>query len=406
MIMRNTLSGLALAGMMVASGSVLAQNTPPAGPASISPPSVVPVTPPTDPFAAVKAGTMTPSDFQAQYQYMSALDPNDPFHNWAGNLWMQTETGQWQTAYEAGKTFEQFWDSLQGVASPSLILATPYPYMTAQEHWDAWKAAANMGAGPSNTAATAQDWSGRWGGTNNYGVILRDYYNFASDEYKERYVQSVQAEIESRQYWPGMICLPNGYQGVRSFAFTYADVNGSLVHLNTYNPGTGDYKGRYIWIGYDFTDDAKSYMGESRAFWDGDELVVYTRNIFPQSYGHYELAYSGEMQLIERYYKTGDTIMVDVTRYDPVAYSGPMHSVSIFTKRDYVPQMVEECDRGNNGYYDQNGLPNLLAVGQPGYQDRFDEEPWLAIFKASEVAKANGIIPPTPSIMDLAANGN
>lgn len=48
---------------------------------SVSPPAVTPAPNPADPFAAIKAGRQTPAQYQAQYRYMAAVDPRDPFHN-------------------------------------------------------------------------------------------------------------------------------------------------------------------------------------------------------------------------------------------------------------------------------------------------------------------------------------
>ena len=92
----------------------------PAGPQSLRPPAVTLARNPTDPFAAIKAGTQTPAEYQAQYRYNAAVDPADPFHNWGGNLWNQTWTGEWLAAHAKGQTFEQFWNSLQ-LHSESLV---------------------------------------------------------------------------------------------------------------------------------------------------------------------------------------------------------------------------------------------------------------------------------------------
>jgi len=109
----------------------------PALPQSVRPPAVRRAPNPTDPFAAIKTGTQTPVQYQAQFRYAATVDPLDPFHNWGGNLWNQTWQGQWPVAYADRQTFEQFWNSLQGQGGMSLILASPYPYTAAEEHWKA-----------------------------------------------------------------------------------------------------------------------------------------------------------------------------------------------------------------------------------------------------------------------------
>ena len=85
-------------------------------------------------------------------------------------------------AHGKGRTFEQFWNSLQGMAGQSLILATPYPYKTAEEQWQSWRTAANGGRGPANQPAQPQDWSGQWAGGSAGNVLLRDYLRARVEE--------------------------------------------------------------------------------------------------------------------------------------------------------------------------------------------------------------------------------
>jgi hypothetical protein len=340
---------------------------------------------------------------------MAAVDPTDPFHNWGGNLWNRTWEGNWLAANREGQTFEQFWNALRGPAGQSLIFASPYPYTSAEGHWRAWRAAANRGAGPANQPATPQDWNGQWGAAGGGGggvfggALQRDYYASMSAEYKPRYVMSVQAEIEGRHWWPADSCLPNAYGGTGSFAFRYANINGPLVHFNNPNPV---YEGRYIMVGRDFLpidQSTPSYMGEAIAFWDGDELVVWTRNLHPNMRGHGEAEYSGEMEMIERYYRVGANILVDVTRYDPVAYAAPQHSVGVFTRaNEYTVPIFNECVSTNNVFHDDRGWIADVAPGERGYKDIFDLTPWYTEWTKAEAAKKAGRAPRAPSIMEVA----
>lgn len=300
-------------------------------------PAVRPAPNPTDPFAAIKTGTQTPVQYQAQFRYAATVDPLDPFHNWGGNLWNQTWQGQWPAAHAKGQTFEQFWNA------------------------------------------------------------------HASAEYKPRFVMSIQAEIEGRHWWPADSCLPNAYGGAGTFAFRYVDLNGPLVHFNNPNPL---YEGRYAMVGRDFLppdQSLPSYMGEAIAFWDGDELVVWTKNLHPNMRGHGEAEYSDQMEMIERYFKTGNSIVVDVTRYDPVAYAAPQHTLGVFTRaNEYQVPIYNECVSTNNVYHDERGWISDVAPNQPGYNDIFDLTPWYTNWTRAEAAKKAGTAPPAPSIMDIA----
>ena len=372
-------------------------------PQSVTPPRVARAANPADPFAAIKAATETPAQYQARYRYQALMDPGDPFHNWDGSLWNQTWRGQWLAAHGKGRTFEQFWSSLQGMAGQSLILATPYPYKTAEEHWQSWRTAANGGRGPAKQAARPQDWSGQWEGGSAGSVLLRDYYAHASETYKPRYVMSIQAEIEGRHWWPADSCLPNAYGGAGTWAFRYVNFNGPLVHFNNPNPA---YEGRYAMVGADFQPPDQSlatYMGEAIAFWDGNELVIYTKNLHPNMRGHGEAEYSDQMEMIERYMRVGDNLVVDVTRYDPVAYSAPQHTVGVFTRsNEYQVPIFNECVSTNNVYHDDKGWIADVAPGERGYKDIFDLTPWYTEWTKAEAAKKAGRAPRAPSIMEVA----
>jgi hypothetical protein len=404
-MMRARIFGIVvLSGVALVAGPAWAQRGggQPTGPTSLRPPAVTPSATPADPFAAVRGGRQTPQQYQAQYRYNAAVDPADPFHNWGGNLWNQTWEGQWLAAYRDGKTFREYWNGLQGNAGQSLILATPYPYRTAEEQWGAWKAAANAGRGGAAQPSAPSDWSGQWGAGGAGNVLQRDYYASMSSAYKPRYAMSIQAEIEGRHWWPADSCLPNAFGGAGTWAFRYANFNGPLVHFNNPNPV---YEGRYIMVGRDFLppdQSIPSFMGESIGFWDRDELVVWTKNLHPNMRGHGEAEYSNEMQMIERYVRVGDNLLVDVTRYDPVAYAGPQHTVGIFVRAtEYQAPLQNDCVSTNNVFHDEKGWIADLAPGQPGYKDIFDLTPWVTNWMKAEEAKRQGQAPPAPSILEI-----
>ena len=108
--------------------------------------------------------------------------------------------------------------------------------------------------------------------------------------------------------------------------------------------------------------------------------------------GHGEAEYSDQMEMIERYMRVGDDLVVDVTRYDPVAYSAPQHTVGVFT----------ECVSTNNVYHDDKGWIADVAPGERGYKDIFDLTPWYTEWTKAEAAKKAGRAPRAPSIMEVA----
>ena len=82
-----------------AQGRGRGQGAGPPLPQSMTPPRVAPAANPADPFAAIKAATETPVQYQARYRYQALMDPGDPFHNLDGSLWNQTWNGEWLAAH-------------------------------------------------------------------------------------------------------------------------------------------------------------------------------------------------------------------------------------------------------------------------------------------------------------------
>ena len=119
--------------------------------------------------------------------------------------------------------------------------------------------------------------------------------------------------------------------------------------------------------------DVKQWHGDSRGRWDGDTLVVETKNFSPLSGlpGRNARRLSAEnLHTIERFTRTGPkTIRWDVTVTDPTTWTRPWTAtVMLRHTTDQIYEMA--CHEGNEG------LPGALS----GY--RFQEK------KAAEAAKA------------------
>jgi hypothetical protein len=110
------------------------------------------------------------------------------------------------------------------------------------------------------------------------------------------------------------------------------------------------------------------------------------------------------LQVIERYKKIGNEMLVDVTWYDPVAFAFPLHGTSI---QNTAPDAVDawkrttvtlnECASSNLVYHDEHGLLADFEIDDPRYRDLFDQTPWTTVFKQSEKAKLEGKISAAPS---------
>ncbi len=103
----------------------------------------------------------------------------------------------------------------------------------------------------------------------------------------------------------------------------------------------------------------RQWMGDSRGHWDGDTLVVESRNFSAKTASFNpsvaQAAGSGEtLQLTERFSRTGDdTLLYEYTVNDPATFTRPF-TAALSMKRG-VGMFEYACHEGNYG------LPNMLA---------------------------------------------
>ena len=359
---------------------------------------------PADPFSGVSSG----AEWVASFETEGAVDADDPFHNLnSGEWWRNTWGGQWMTAAANGITFEAFYDTLQGNSGTSVVIRSPYPYASAEEHWGAWLEAA--GGGTAHTRATLPDWAGDWTGGAELvlggSALVRDVWDAVSEDYRPRFEQILQSELEGRHWWPADGCLPNGF--TRSgWSTRYFMMDPGLVLLAKDTPVT---EARYV-----FTDDrgflppgraVPQWNGESQGFWDGGELVVWTTNIIPWNGSHGQPEHSGRLEIIERWAMIGGEIVTDITLYDPEAFAYPWHDVATFQRRVGLdgwldqPPTLNECVSTNNVHHDELGRIDDFGPDDPRHRDIFDSRPWATVFERAETAKAQGLLPAAPSFL-------
>jgi hypothetical protein len=161
---------------------------------------------PAHPFANVKSAEEWEKIFIPGRPNLVA---NDPYGNiTSGEFWRNTWRGQ-----GIGKLVD-----LKGSGGLGVVIRSPYPYKSAEEHYKAWLGAA--GGGTKKTRATLPDWSGDWQG-NADGVLhggakVSDVMAAVAEEYKPRFAQLLRAEMEGRHWWPTEFCLPWGFGGFYS----------------------------------------------------------------------------------------------------------------------------------------------------------------------------------------------
>jgi hypothetical protein len=135
----------------------------------------------------------------------------------------------------------------------------------------------------------------------------------------------------------------------------------------------------------------RQYLGDSRAHWEGDELVVETTNLTDQTAiggnGNGN-RHSTQMKLTERFKRVADDIVqYQITIDDPVTYSRPFTISYPLTPLDGGRLLPYDCHEGN--------LSMRQALGAERAEDA-----------ALEADRARGITRPRRPVQDgLATNG-
>jgi hypothetical protein len=123
--------------------------------------------------------------------------------------------------------------------------------------------------------------------------------------------------------------------------------------------------------GRPFINDAiRQYLGDSRARWDGDELVVETRNLTDRTSiggNGNGLRHSAAMVITERFKRVAaDVVQYQFTVNDPATYVRPFTMSMPLTPLDGGVLLPYDCHEGNHG------MPNALSAERA--EDRAIEE--------------------------------
>ncbi|MFM1895579.1 MAG: hypothetical protein RLZZ385_653 [Pseudomonadota bacterium] len=96
--------------------------------------------------------------------------------------------------------------------------------------------------------------------------------------------------------------------------------------------------------------DFPSWLGDSVGRWEGDTLVVHTKNFRPEI-SHFRLISSEQLELTERFEIIGDNeIVYSVTVTDPVIYTQPFTEELTLTRHGPDDVLYEyACHEGNYG---------------------------------------------------------
>jgi len=337
---------------------------------------------PLHPFANVKTGDEYVAKFVSGKPSFVA---GDPYGNMSGSqFWRDSWFGQ-----NIDKP-ENTMAAHKGDGGFGVLIKSPYPYKTAEEHYKAWRAAA--GGGQKLTQAQLPDWSGDWIGAAK-GVIssqakISDAMAATSDAYKPWFQRLLEAEWIGHPWWASQYCFPVGGP-----AFWAAHAGGVYHFMPSRNLVLVVKDKNISDTRYIYTDDrgwlpedkkVPQWYGASQGFWDGDELVVWNGQFKRWIFSHGLGEYSDKMETVERYKRIGDQFVVDITLYDPEAFAYPWHDVALFNPvKDWTlrPMMFLDCPSTNNVFLNKYGELDERRPDDAGYVDLTDERPWETAFK-------------------------
>ena len=276
---------------------------------------------------------------------------------------------------------------------PRENLVSPYPFGTAQEHYQALLEETEAAGGPTqHTMETVPNWTGRYNENDETNVGLPQWYHqeinqistilsLLTEEYQTRAVQEHyhQGNTNAAQ-WQSQYCWPEGFMrffsgpAVRQFDMI------SNPQVFTMMAGVADNFYRTFHIGREFNfegavprlgQDVPRWYGNSIGFWDEDVLITWTSNI--QGWKtHNAFEFSNQLQTVEiftpRYDEAGEFqgVEQEAIFYDPEAFVEPLRMIRFFEKTgdlndaDVDPYVFVECIQT---IFPQDGIATPISPG-------------------------------------------
>ena len=271
-------------------------------------------------------------------------------------------------------------------------IASPLPYKTAQEHYEALLAEAKKAGGPTaHTRQTMPEWDGWyrrlareeqwvWGRNLQTATML----SLLTPEYRRRMVQQNYHEVVNNSpQWMASFCYPEGFMRWYAEASLGGDIEMMVTpHQVQFLSGIADNLLRRVLIGKKHVQQVPQWFGETVGFWNGNKLVAWTANVQGWTLSHSMFEFSSKLQVVETFTPSADgkMITVEATFYDPEAFTRPLQMVTPWEKRRGLDDpearfMFVECRVQSTIVNGPDGKPTQLIPGDPGYIDYFGR-PW------------------------------
>jgi len=298
---------------------------------------------------------------------------------------------------------------------PRAAIVSPYPFKTAQAHYEALMAETQARGGPTkHTYATVPgEWTGRYqhpGRTPGNWYWYRMRHNqmptilsLLTEEYQTRMVQEAyhHANTNAAQ-WPSQYCWPEGFMRRWHEAAlweNYIMVTPDMVQILA---GVARNFITNVNIDREFNMDGEvprlgadvpRWYGETIGFWDNDTLITWTSNIQGwKAHGAFE--YSNKMQTVEIYSPNRDAagnflgLNHEAIFYDPEALVEPIRIVRNYVKESSInagePYVFVECTQS---IFPMDGRATPVSPGQVIQYEIPDMygRPWARIWEQFEV---------------------
>ncbi len=272
-------------------------------------------------------------------------------------------------------------------------IASPYPYGTAEEHYDALLAQARATGGPTiHTRESLPNWDGWYnrGARDEQWVYGRNLQtatmiSLLTPEYQKRMVQESYHEgVSNSPWWQSSFCYPEGtWRWWAEFSH-----GGPIEVMMTPTQaqllvGQADNLLRKVLIGREHVQDGvPQWRGETVGFWNGDTLIAWTANVQGWKLSHSMPEYSNEFEVIEAFRPSpdGNGIVSEATFYDTEAFARPLHTVTPWILQR-PPDDAEtrytfkQCRVQSTIVIGPDGRPTQLLPGENGYVDYYGR-PW------------------------------
>jgi hypothetical protein len=270
-------------------------------------------------------------------------------------------------------------------------IVSPYPYRTAEEHYNALLARAKTSGGPTiHTSETLPKWDGwyhregrdeQW----TYGRNLQTatMLSLLTPEYQQRMTQMNYHEaVSNSPQWNAAFCYPEGF--MRWWAeFALDDIEIMVTpHQVQFLSGVADNFLRKVLVGRSHVEKVPQWYGETVGFWNGSTLVAWTEHLIGWTLSHSMFEFSNSLEVIEVFTPTvdGKGLSVEATFYDPEAFARPLHIVTPWVRlsgpNDPAARYTfVECRIQSTIVNGPDGRPTQLIPTDDGFIDYFGR-PW------------------------------